>query len=50
MKDDNPVRVKGYAFALRVVKLARWLQDEKRELVLSKIPTLQILMSLKLGT
>ncbi|MGE3492362.1 MAG: four helix bundle protein [Vicinamibacterales bacterium] len=32
----NPVRDKSFAFALRVVKLARGLQDEKREFVLSR--------------
>lgn len=32
----NPVRDKSFAFALRVVKLAKYLQDEKREFVLSK--------------
>ena len=33
---DNIVRDKSFAFALRVVKLAKYLQDEKREFVLSK--------------
>ena len=33
---DNIVRDKSFAFALRVVKLAKHLQDEKREFVLSK--------------
>jgi four helix bundle protein len=32
----NPVRDKSFAFALRVVKLAKYLQEEKREYVLSK--------------
>jgi four helix bundle protein len=32
----NPVREKSFAFALRVVKLAKYLQEEKREYVLSK--------------
>lgn len=32
----NPVKEKSFAFALRVVKLAKYLQDEKREFVLSK--------------
>jgi four helix bundle protein len=36
MKQDNVVRVKSYAFALRIVKLYRWLCDEKKEFVLSK--------------
>lgn len=33
---DNVVREKSFAFALRVVKLAKFLQEEKREFVLSK--------------
>ena len=33
---DNIVRDKSFAFALRVVKLAKYLQEEKREFVLSK--------------
>ena len=32
----NVVREKSFAFALRVIKLAQFLQDEKREFVLSK--------------
>ena len=32
----NVVREKSYAFALRIVKLYRWLCEEKREYVLSK--------------
>jgi len=32
----GPLWHKSFAFALRVVKLARYLQDEKREFVLSK--------------
>ncbi|MEW6078225.1 MAG: four helix bundle protein [Thermodesulfobacteriota bacterium] len=36
MKTDNPVQTKAYAFALRIVKLYRYLCDEKREFVLSK--------------
>ena len=36
MKEDNVVQEKSYAFALRVVKLAKWLQSEKKEFVLSK--------------
>jgi len=35
MKDDV-LRGKSYQFALRVVKLSRFLVDEKREFVLSK--------------
>ena len=33
---DNPVLDKSFAFALRIVKLNRYLVDEKREFVLSK--------------
>jgi four helix bundle protein len=33
---DNIVKDKSFAFALRVVKLAKVLQEEKREFVLSK--------------
>ena len=32
----GPVYVKSFAFAVRVVRLSRWLQEEKREFVLSK--------------
>jgi four helix bundle protein len=32
----NIVKEKLFAFALRVIKLAQFLQDEKREFVLSK--------------
>ena len=33
---ENVVQKKSYAFALRIVKLYRWLCEEKREYVLSK--------------
>ena len=33
---DNPVLEKSFAFALRIVKLYRYLVDEKHEFVLSK--------------
>lgn len=32
----NVVKEKSFAFAVRVVKLSRWLQNEKKEFVLSK--------------
>jgi len=32
----NVVQEKSYAFALRIVKLYRWLCDEKKEYILSK--------------
>ena len=33
---ENVVRTKSFAFALRIVKLAKYLQGEKKEFVLSK--------------
>jgi four helix bundle protein len=33
---ENPIRDKSFAFALRVVKLAKHLESEKREFVLSR--------------
>ena len=33
---ENVVKQKSFAFALRVVKLAKYLQGEKKEFVLSK--------------
>lgn len=36
MKSENVVQVKSYAFALRIVKLYRYLCSEKKEYVLSK--------------
>ena len=33
---ENVVQKKSYAFALRIVKLYRWLCEEKKEYVLSK--------------
>ena len=33
---DNPVRDKSFVFALRVVKLYRYLTEQKREFILSK--------------
>ncbi|MBI1760114.1 MAG: four helix bundle protein [Acidobacteria bacterium] len=35
-KKDNPVLDKSFKFALRIVKLYKYLTDEKREFVLSK--------------
>lgn len=32
----NPVRDKSFAFALRIVKLSKYLQTEKKEFVISK--------------
>ena len=34
--NKGPLWTKSFAFALRVVKLAKYLQEEKREFVLSK--------------
>lgn len=36
MKSNNVVQEKSYAFALRIVKLYRYLCEEKKEFVLSK--------------
>ena len=36
MMQESPVRDKSYTFALRIVGVARQLQDEKREYVLSR--------------
>ena len=36
MKDDNLIKTKSYAFALRIVKVNRYLVLEKQEFVLSK--------------
>lgn len=36
MKKDNVVQEKSYAFAIRIVKLSKYLRDVKKEFVLSK--------------
>ncbi len=36
MKEGNLIQVKTYLFALRIVKLYRYLADKKKEFVLSK--------------
>jgi four helix bundle protein len=36
MKSDNQIQIKSYSFALRIVKLYRFLVEEKKEFVLSK--------------
>ena len=33
---ENPIKEKSFAFALRVVKLAKFLENEMKEFVLSK--------------
>jgi len=35
-KNKGPIYEKSFAFALRIVKLAKYLQEEKKEYVLSK--------------
>jgi four helix bundle protein len=35
-KTDNPILVKSFAFALRIVKLSRHLADEHKEFTLSR--------------
>jgi len=36
MKDNNIIRDKSYAFAIRIVKLFKYLCEEKKEFTLSK--------------
>jgi four helix bundle protein len=36
MKNDNVVQIKSYAFAIRIVKVFKYLSEEKKEFVLSK--------------
>jgi four helix bundle protein len=36
MKSDNVVQIKSYDFALRIVKVYKYLSQEKKEFVLSK--------------
>ena len=36
LKKKGPIYEKSFAFALRIVKLAKYLQEEKKEFVLSK--------------
>lgn len=36
MKNDNLVQLKSYAFAVRVVRACQYLNNEKKEFVLSK--------------
>ena len=36
MKKDNVIQIKSYAFAVRIVKVYKYLVEEKREFVLSK--------------
>lgn len=36
MKKDNIVRIKSYAFAIRIVNVYKYLVEEKKEFVLSK--------------
>ena len=36
MKEDNIIQSKSYAFAVRIVKVYKYLSSEKREFVLSK--------------
>jgi four helix bundle protein len=33
---DNPILIKAFAFALRIIKLYKYLCDEKQEYILSK--------------
>ena len=36
MKKDNPLKDKSYPFAVRIVKMYKYLCDKKHEYVLSK--------------
>ena len=36
MKEDNTIQIISKAFALRIIKLYQYLQDEKHEFVMSK--------------
>ena len=36
MKTDNIVQLKSYAFALRIIKVYKFLSHEKKEFILSK--------------
>ena len=36
MKEDNTIQIISKAFALRIIKLYQYLQDEKHEFVISK--------------
>ena len=36
MKSENQIQIKSYAFALRIVRLFKFLTEEKKEFVLSK--------------
>jgi four helix bundle protein len=36
MRSDNPVQIKSYDFALRIIKVYKYLSQEKKEFVLSK--------------
>lgn len=36
MKNDNLVQIKSYAFAVRIIKVFKYLSEQKKEFVLSK--------------
>lgn len=36
MKKDNAVQINSYEFAIRIVKVFKYLSEEKKEFVLSK--------------
>lgn len=36
MKKDNIVQIKSYAFALRIIKVYKYLNENKKEFILSK--------------
>ena len=36
MKSDNVIEIKSKDFAIRVIKLARYLHEDKKEFIISK--------------
>ncbi|MEK7653285.1 MAG: four helix bundle protein [Patescibacteria group bacterium] len=36
MKEENLIRIKSFSFAVRIVKLSKYLRKDKREFILSK--------------
>ena len=36
MKNDNVVQIKSYAFAVRIIKVFKFLSEQKKEFILSK--------------
>jgi hypothetical protein len=47
MKSENVIQEKSYAFAVRIVKLYKYLVDEKKEYVLSNKQLLRSVTALR---